>query len=899
VNRPSTFMRHTKHQAAFWFVLAASAVLAGAAAQAADAGSLNGKVLAGYQGWFHCPDDGDPRKSWRSWARGELSPETLTVDMYPDLSDFRPQDLCLMPGFTIRGGPAYLYSALKPPIVDRHFQWMKDYGLDGVLVQRFVTNIPRLRETGDLLLKHILAAARTHGRVFAIEYDVTGSPRDKFFDMLKEDWRYLVEELKITAHPGYLRHAGRPVLSVWGMGLQEERHPPRDAATALAVVRWFKSEAPPHLRVTYMGGVPSRWRTLTADAQRDPAWAEVYAQMDIIQPWTVGRYRDLDGADRWQREILIPDLERTRELGRLYMPVVFPGFSWANLKRDTKPNAIPRQGGRFLWRQAVNARRAGASMLKIAMFDEVNEGTAIFKIAARRQDAPEQGYWLTLDADGESLPSDWYLRLAGEITRLIQGRRQSIEMPAPRPSTAVLPADVVEDKIQGGLLAQIIANLNGLAHENKYLAEPGNVPYYVPSLPEGGRTDDDTDIEWVYLFGIERRREILLPPDEIARLWRTHINRRIWCSHKYLRQLLEVGILPPLTGSAYLNPWAEFNLSGQFVSESWGLIAPGMPQTAARVAVHYIRTSVDREPLQAAQLFASMISTAFLTSDLNKILDAGAASVDPKSEMARIIADVRRWHAQYPNDWRATRRRIAETYRVSADPNDIRDRNGVKLNGAATIAALLYGRGDFVETVRHAFNFGWDADNTAATAGTIIGVIKGRRWLTSQGWNIQDGFKNTTRDGLPDETITSFGNRLIAVTRLVVEQQGGEVTQAGGNSVYRIRTQTPANVEPLPDPAQQFRRLREQLAAEIESGIRQPASDTAAARAAYLAIALELAPQMRQKYPEGWNQALQRLSAFGGLMEVLFYDSAGAAGERLRRAAREAGLNPPPRTARK
>ena len=56
-------------------------------------------------------------------------------------------------------------------------------------------------------------------------------------------------------------------------------------------------------------------------------------------------------------------------------------------------------------------------MLKIAMFDEVNEGTAIFKVAASKREAPDQGEWVTLDADGEKLPSDWYLRLAGEITK--------------------------------------------------------------------------------------------------------------------------------------------------------------------------------------------------------------------------------------------------------------------------------------------------------------------------------------------------------------------------------------------------------------------------------------------------------------------------------------------------
>jgi len=99
------------------------------------------------------------------------------------------------------------------------------------------------------------------------------------------------------------------------------------------------------------------------------------------------------------------------------------------LKGD-QPNKIPRNRGEFLWRQACNARAAGATVLKIAMFDEVNESTAIYKVAAKRSDAPDQGYWLTLDADGYDLPSDWYLRLAGEITKMFHGEIPlSYEMP--------------------------------------------------------------------------------------------------------------------------------------------------------------------------------------------------------------------------------------------------------------------------------------------------------------------------------------------------------------------------------------------------------------------------------------------------------------------------------------
>ena len=152
----------------------------------------------------------------------------------------------------------------------------------------------------------------------------------------------------------------------------------------------------------------------------DPEWAGVYAQLDIVQPWTVGRYGTVAQVEAWKRTHLDPDIALARRNHQLYMPVIFPGFSWHNLNREKPENQIPRLGGEFLWRQAYNARMSGASIVKIAMFDEVNEGTAILKAAPSRVDAPAQGYWLTLDADGDKLPNDWYLRLAGEIGRMFR-----------------------------------------------------------------------------------------------------------------------------------------------------------------------------------------------------------------------------------------------------------------------------------------------------------------------------------------------------------------------------------------------------------------------------------------------------------------------------------------------
>jgi hypothetical protein len=131
----------------------------------------------------------------------------------------------------------------------------------------------------------------------------------------------------------------------------------------------------------------------------------------------VGRFRDARGVDRFYAESVAPDLKETRRLGIEYLPVLFPGFSWHNLNRTAPSNPIPRLGGRFYWRQVERALQAGSTMFYGAMFDEVDEGTAMFKVAASHRDTPAEVPLVTLDADGEPLPSDWYLRLAREAQK--------------------------------------------------------------------------------------------------------------------------------------------------------------------------------------------------------------------------------------------------------------------------------------------------------------------------------------------------------------------------------------------------------------------------------------------------------------------------------------------------
>jgi hypothetical protein len=454
-------------------------------------------------------------------------------------------------------------------------------------------------------------------------------------------------------------------------------------------------------------------------------------------------------------------------------------------------------------------------------------------------------------------------------------------------------AEVLRDKIRGGVLGQMLGDLNGLPHEMKYIAEPGNVAGYTPALPQGAWTDDDTDFEWVYIKVMQDENCLLLPPERISRLWKERINKRIWCSNQYARQLMDLGIDPPLTGMAVFNPWADFNISGQFLCETFGLIAPAMPRKAAEIGLNYTRVAIDGEPAQTTQLFTSMIALAFVKDNIDLLLDDGLAAIDPDSAIARIVKDVRDWHKQYPDDWRMTRRLLQEKY--GKHNGAMRDRNGYELNTGSVIAALLYGEGDFVKTLTTAFSFGWDADNNAATAGTIVGVTKGYRWMMAQGWPIVDRYKNTTRENMPDdETITSFADRLIDLAERVIAAQGGARVTKDGGTFYRVPVQTPACVQRRESLEGQVAALKAKLRDEINHALAAPRPKEETARAAYLAICLDLAPSLRQERPQPWKDALTALSSYENVVQAIFYHSPTPLGEELRGKALAASLTKPP-----
>ncbi|MBC7616092.1 MAG: ADP-ribosylglycohydrolase family protein, partial [Pedobacter sp.] len=435
--------------------------------------------------------------------------------------------------------------------------------------------------------------------------------------------------------------------------------------------------------------------------------------------------------------------------------------------------------------------------------------------------------------------------------------------------TITISADTIVDKIRGGMLGQIIGNVNGFAYEFKFFDKPGEIKEYTPALPEGGVTDDDTDFEWVYISKMQQSGVVMLPYQDINNLWIKSINKNIWCANRYARYLMDLGISAPLTGNTVINPWSSFNLSGQFLCETYGLVAPAMPQTAAKIGLHYTRVAIDDEPAQTTQLFTTMVSTAFVEKDMNKILDAGIASLDAKSKFQKIIADVKKWHQENPDDWQACRKLIHENFQIK--DNLTRNRNGTEMNTAAIIGAFLYGKGDFKESIRLAFNFGYDADCNAATIGTILGAKYGYKKMMSEGWQITDRYKNTNRDGMPmDETITSYADRVIAVFEMVNKQNGGSKELINHQWVYKIASESPKNVYALKPETLKKVELIAQYQKQITLWLLN-SDKKENAKAVYMAVCLDRAEAMKKAYPKQWENACYNLSGYWKVMNNIFY----------------------------
>jgi len=232
--------------------------------------------------------------------------------------------------------------------------------------------------------------------------------------------------------------------------------------------------------------------------------------------------------------------------------------------------------------------------------------------------------------------------------------------------------------------------------------------------PETIMPNDDMDIQIVWLEALQERG-IWVESNDLAEFWQD----RCWynfCEYGVFLNNFQRGIHPPLSGT--WNNRFFFESEGCPIrSEIWGLVCPGNPALAA----DYARKDAQLDHGGASELcemfLAASGAAAFFDDDLDRVLDAGLAILPADSVVHRMVAETRAICAAHP--------RFDEAWKLLVRRFGDRDASKAIMNQSIVVMSLILGRGDFAETMRLAVNSGWDTDCTAATAGALLGIMRG------------------------------------------------------------------------------------------------------------------------------------------------------------------------------
>lgn len=297
-----------------------------------------------------------------------------------------------------------------------------------------------------------------------------------------------------------------------------------------------------------------------------------------------------------------------------------------------------------------------------------------------------------------------------------------------------LDADQYFDQVYGAWQAIMVANHTGLQYEGQFIDAPSSDQQIELALLDQWATDDDTAIEWVNLHILETYG---LDPtyEQIRDEWVDHLNHDIWVSTLRARELMDEGHLPPDTGSSALNPDGAWSIDAMLETELFGLIAPNQPAEAQRRARYFARVTNSGLAVEASAFYAHLYAEAFSESSIPVLITSAKNTFTPTSQVYQLVTNVETWHAANPKDWRKTRQLIHITY---DDPSWW----AAKVNFASTIMALLYGKGDLIDTMTITGLAGWDADNNMTTAAGLLGIISGYNRLPLPIRNASDIYFN-------------------------------------------------------------------------------------------------------------------------------------------------------------
>ena len=296
-----------------------------------------------------------------------------------------------------------------------------------------------------------------------------------------------------------------------------------------------------------------------------------------------------------------------------------------------------------------------------------------------------------------------------------------------------------EERVYAGVLGKLIGVYLGRPFEGwtyeRIMAELGEIEYYVndrlPWKPPLVVSDDDVSGTFTFLralpdYGYPKE----LTAAQIGQTWLNYIIEKrtiLWwggmgnsTEHTaYLR--LKNGYEAPDSGSIAVNgKLIAEQIGAQIFIDGWGMVAPGQPELAARLAARAASVSHDGEAIYGSQVLAAMEAQAFVESDMNTLIDCGISFIPKDSVIYRMIADIREWHAGEP-DWHKTREKIAATYGYDKYGGNCH----IVPNHGLVVFALLYGEDDFQKSLMVVNTAGWDTDCNSGNVGCLMGIKNG------------------------------------------------------------------------------------------------------------------------------------------------------------------------------
>ncbi|MDB5327537.1 MAG: xylosidase, partial [Phycisphaerales bacterium] len=227
--------------------------------------AYEGRVMCGYQGWFRAPGDEVQSTGWGHYAsHGKFDAGNVHIDVWPDVSEYEkiyPTALKMADGTSAR-----VFSSVDASTVGLHFKWMRDYGIDGVFVQRFFSGLrmPESRLKSRRVLEQSLTSSRKYDRAISVMYDLSGlKASGEDCSAVIEDWKELVDDLKLTSQgtdQTYLYDHGKPLVAIWGLGFPDRPYRARDIGVD-RLINFLKHD-PVYGGCSVVLGVPNYFREL-------------------------------------------------------------------------------------------------------------------------------------------------------------------------------------------------------------------------------------------------------------------------------------------------------------------------------------------------------------------------------------------------------------------------------------------------------------------------------------------------------------------------------------------------------------------------------------------------------------------------------------------------------------